>query len=448
MIPDDTCVLVAVSGGLDSVVLLDVLARLSSDLPFSIVIGHVGHGLRGDASTRDASFVQELAASHELPIVMHRVTQHELQQAHSQGREGAARHARYQALQALADEAGATRIALGHHLDDHAETILHHLTRGTGPTGLRGIPAVRLPFIRPLLDASREQILSYGVEHALTWREDASNADLTYTRNRIRYQILPEFKILNPRFIEALSRNADLLTDLDKAVAFLVAERLEQLIDKHEDSEMTLHRNELAVAPHSVCRLMLREAIRKARGTLEGIELTHVDAMIDLIKGQRTHGELSLPGLYVRMQQDVVDLSLARMPEPQPWSVPAELGETLLPDGKLTLELDIISKGDADLASARSNPWIEFADADRVTFLLHVRTRQSGDCFTPLGLTHDVKLNDFLINEQAPFFERDTIPLLCDRDAILWVIGMRLSEPVKLSDRTQRVLRMRIKGVE
>lgn len=448
MIPKDACVLVAVSGGLDSIVLLDVLVRLSSEKAFSLVVGHIDHGLRGRASSRDAAFVRDVAAQFELSMVSHQLTDHERTLAGHQGREGAARHARYEALQALAEKAGATRIALGHSQDDHAETIVHRLVRGTGPTGLRGIPAVRLPFIRPLLRATRDEILEYGKNRLLTWREDASNADLAYTRNRIRQRILPELKAMNPRLGDALTRSAELLDDLDNAAVSLAARRLNEVCDHQTESEISLHRRELADMPDAVSRLLLREALRRLRGSLEGIEMVHIDTLLDLINGERAHGELSLPGLSVRMQQETVILCTTPIPTYPSWDVPVALGPNVFPDGKRVLDIEIVPVSHVQVSDTQGDPWIELADADCITFPMRVRTRQPGDRFTPLGGATDVKLKDFLIREKAAYFERDNIPLLCDQDRIVWVAGIRLSESVKLSDRTQRVLRMTMKGVE
>jgi len=448
MIPNGERVLVAVSGGLDSIVLLDVLHRLLAELSFDIVVGHIDHGLRGIASTQDAAFVHGLAEGYGLTAVQHNLTELELDQLRSHGREGAARLARLAALEALTAQVDATRIALGHTMDDHAETILYRLVRGAGPTGLRGIPPVRIPFIRPLIRTSRSNVHAYAVARKLTWREDATNSDLTYARNRVRHRILPALRELNPRIVEALVRNADLLDDLDEAVAFFVKERMTNLRIESNAPDFSLRRSELATLPDSVLRLMLREGIRQTRGDLSEIELTHIEAIRRIITSQRAHGELSLPGLHVRMQNDVLAFAATTHASALPWEMPVDLGETQFPHDDSSLELRIVPMADVDLDSIQSDRWVEAADADLVTFPLHLRTRQPGDRFAPLGLSQEIKLKDFLINEHAPYFDRDSIPLLCDSHAIIWVVGMRLSDTVKLSDRTQRVLLMRMKGTQ
>lgn len=445
MIPEGEPVLVAVSGGVDSVVLLDVLHQLSGKMSFDIVVGHVDHGLRGSASDQDAAFVRELASDYDLPSVQHCLT--DLNRHRKHGREGAARQARLAALESMAVRVGATRIALGHTVDDQAETVLYNMTRGAGAAGARGIPPVRVPFIRPLIRVSRRNMLAYARERGLNWREDATNSDLTFARNRIRHRVLPELRRINPRIVEAISRNAGLLADLDDAAAYFANERMSWLCIESEEPVFNMCRSKLVTLPDPVLRLMLREAIRRARGGLTGIEFTHIEAIRRLITGRHAHGRLSLPGLHIRMQNDVVTLSL-NDGEPVPsWDMPVELGETRLPHSDWILELQVVPVTAVDMDSIRSDRWTEAADADRVTFPLRLRTRQPGDRFTPLGLGQPIKLKDFLINQHTPFFDRGSIPLLCDNQGIIWVVGMRLSDIVKLSDRTQRVLLMRMKGV-
>jgi tRNA(Ile)-lysidine synthase len=447
MIPSNARVLIAVSGGIDSIVLLDVLVQLAAERSFNVVVGHINHGLRGIASARDSAFVQDVANAYELPFVHHSLTAADIAMHRSHGREGAARYARLAALEALAANADVTRIALGHTLDDHAETILYHLARGAGPTGLRGIAPVRLPFIRPLIRVSRAEVHAYAVAQSLTWREDATNADPSYARNRIRHHVMPELRALNPRITEALARNANLLADLDEATAFLLHEKMSELISSSDEEGFSLSRGQLTTLPKPVLQLALREGVRRVRGNLNGITLAHIDSLRQLVTGSQAHGELSLPKIHVRMQGDVLTL-LPEQPQSAPhWDLTTDLGETQLPDGDQSLTLEIVPIADVDLEAIRTDIWTEAADADCIAFPMRLRTRQTGDRFTPLGLEQEIKLKDFLMNEHTAYFHRDSIPLLCDSRTIIWVVGMRLSDTVKLSDRTKRVLMMKMKGV-
>jgi tRNA(Ile)-lysidine synthase len=447
MIPSNARVLVAVSGGIDSIVLLDILVNLSSEGSFELIVGTIDHGLRGEASARDAAFVRDVADSYGLRFVEVCLTRDDIERHKSHGREGSARHARLNALTTLASQVGATRIALGHNLDDHAETILYHLARGAGPTGLRGIAPIRLPFVRPLIRVSRSEIHAYAIAHSLAWREDATNADPSFARNRIRHHIMPELRAINPRITEALARNATLLTDLDEATACLMRDTMSKLIIDTDTGDISLYRDRLRSLSEPILRLALRESVRKARGDLNGITFEHIDTLRMLVTGSQAHAELSLPDIHVRMQGDV--LTLLRNPprSTSAWHLAVDIGETRLPEEDRLLTLEIAPIADVDLESIRTDPWAEAADAERTTFPLQLRTRQPGDRFTPLGMEQEIKLKDFLMNEHTAYFDRDSIPLLCDSRGIIWVVGIRLSDNVKLSDRTQQVLVMKMKGV-
>jgi tRNA(Ile)-lysidine synthase len=447
MIPDSSRVLVAVSGGVDSIVLLDVLKRLSSERSLELVVGTVDHGLRGKDSARDATFVQEVADSYGLRFAKVCLTPEDIEFHRSHGREGAARHARLSALTTLADQVGATRIALGHSLDDHAETILYRLARGTGPTGLRGIAPIRLPFIRPLIRVSRNQIQAYAIAQSLAWREDATNADPSFARNRIRHHIMPELRAINPRITDALARNANLLADLDEATAYLLNDTVSGLITDMNTGNLSLSRDRLRRLPEPILRLALREGVRRARGDLNGITFAHIDALRMLVTGPQAHAEQSLPGIHVRMQGDAFTLLQESPAGATAWHLHVDMGETQLPEDARSLTLEIAPIANVDLDSIRADPWTEAADADCITPPMQLRTRQAGDRFAPLGLGQEIKLKDFLMNEHTAYFNRDLIPLLCDSRRIIWVVGIRLSDTVKLSNRTQQVLVMKMKGV-
>ena len=441
MIAPGDQVLVAVSGGLDSVVLLDVLRQLTAELSCDCIVGHVDHGLRGSASIGDAAFVESLAGSFGLPVHIHRLASSDLEAVKGHGREGAARAARLAALERMADRVGAARIALAHTADDRAETVLYRLARGTGPTGLRGILPVRGIFIRPFIEVCRKDILDYAQAHNLEWREDATNADPSFARNRIRHRVLPELRELNPEVVDALCRAADLLVDVDEALDYFVTD----VADRLSEDGSYWPRGSLCDLPESVRRLLLREGIRRVRGSLEGIALQHVDAVQSLVAGLNAHGELSLPGLCVRIDGDSVSFAVAEGDAAVLATAPLTLGDNPLPDGR-TLRFEVLPRQDVDLAAAEEDPWIEVADADRVTFPLQLRARAKGDRFRPLGLNAEIKLKEFLINAHAPYYGRDRIPLVCDADGIIWVVGLRLSDTVKVSNRTERVLRMEMKG--
>ncbi|MEN6368373.1 MAG: tRNA lysidine(34) synthetase TilS, partial [Thermotogota bacterium] len=245
MIPQGTRVVVAVSGGLDSVVLLRILHGLATELGFSITVAHLDHALRADSAS-DATFVKELGAELNLPVMTERTDVGALAESKRIGIEEAAREARHAFLDRTARDLGAERIALGHTADDQAETILFRLARGTGLEGLRGMNAVSGRIIRPLLYASRASVRRYAESHGLRWREDATNLDLRFSRNRIRQHVLPELRAINPEAVEALQRAGNLADEALDAVAYLITDVWPNLEPVEEHGRVELSRAALA----------------------------------------------------------------------------------------------------------------------------------------------------------------------------------------------------------
>ena len=436
--PGET-VVVAVSGGIDSVVLLDLIQRLGQDYGISLHVAHLDHGLRG-ASPGDARFVERLAEERGLPLHMSRLEPGSLRNHRKHGPEGAAREARYAFLESVASKIGAERIALGHTANDQAETILHRLARGTGASGLRGIPPIRHPYVRPLIEVTRNEISTYARERELTWRVDASNADTSFTRNRIRHRVLPELETINPKAAEAICRGSLLAVEAEEANRFLVSSLWDAVCSEESEERLVLRRGTVASYPPAVRKLLLREGARRVRGNLAGIEHIHVESVVRLIAPETSHGELSLPGLHVRVQSDEILLARGAEALPEPWAFPVELGKTGTPELPITLRLSIVEEESPRMNA--TDRWTELADADRIVYPLELRSRREGDRFVPLGSGAEVKLKDFLINERVPYFDRGLLPLLCDREKIVWVVGVRLSDEVRVTDTTRRFLLM------
>lgn len=444
MIPHGSRIVAAVSGGLDSVVLLRILHGLAEDLGFSITVAHLDHALRVD-SVGDATFVKELGAELSLPVVAERSDVGALATSKRMGIEETAREARRAFLDRTARDVGAERIALGHTADDQAETILFRLARGTGLEGLRGMAAVSGKIIRPLLYTSRADVRGYAENQSLRWREDATNLDLRFSRNRIRQRVLPELRAVNPEAAEALQRAGTLADEALDALAYLVADLWPKLDPIEESGRVELSRAALAALPESVQAFVLREGFRRARGTLRGLERAHVVAARQLVAQSAPTAALDLPQARVDVIANRV-LIRGELPiiEPaQAWSVTLPLGHTVLPEQRLAVDVSVeplSRRGEVPEA----DEWTELADADSISFPLTLRTRLEGDRFSPLGMNRDVRLKDFLINQRIPRAERAMLPLLCDQEKLVWVVGIRLSERAKIDRSTTRVLRMRV----
>jgi tRNA(Ile)-lysidine synthase len=447
MVAPGETVLVAVSGGVDSVVLLELFRRLGKELSIDLAVGHLDHALRPD-SAADAAFVERLARDHDVPFFGRRRDVRQRAEAQGENLEAAARACRYAFLDEAAEDAGATRIAVGHTLDDRAETVLFHLARGAGLDGLGAPAPVRGRIIRPLIDLPRAEVAAFAREEGLTWREDPTNRDTALSRNRIRHRVLPELSRINPRALEAIGRASELAresSDLTSALLDPIWSSV-RLADEAQAGSVSLDREALVSLPEPVQRALLRRALKRVRGDLTGLEAVHLHAVQRLTAPYRGPREAQLPRATVRSSRERIRVSVAE-PEPRPGtegqapaSHPVDLGETELRALGLRLNLAVEpARAGMRPPADRAHEW---ADADRVTFPLFLRGRRHGDRFHPLGMPADKKLNAFMIDTAIPLAQRDRWPLLCDQRGIIWVTGVRLAEGVRITPSTRRILRM------
>lgn len=435
-------VVVAVSGGSDSIVLLHTLAKLRGDLGCELVVAHLDHGLRA-SSADDARFVAAAAAGLGLPIVCESHDVAALAAARRRGIEEAARDLRREFLSRIAAETGAARIALGHTADDQAETVLFRLARGAGWNGLCGMAPVRGRYIRPLLFSRRDEVRRFAAETGIAWREDATNVDVRFARNRIRERVLPELTAVNSRAVGAVARAAELACDARDIERYLVERLWSDVCLDDGQGAVTISRASLAALPRAVQSVVVREAMRRARGDLDGIARSHIAATRRLAAGE--HGELHLPRLRVAVSPSTIRFAAAERPLPRDeWTVVLPMGRTRLDELDVVVDVSLAARAEVEM---ESGPWSEVADADCVRLPLVARRRRAGDSFTPLGMERDVRLKSFLINARVPREARDRLLVVCDQDKIIWVAGVRLSNLVRLRDSTRRVLVLRAEEV-
>jgi tRNA(Ile)-lysidine synthase len=426
-------VLVAVSGGADSVALLDVLRELRSTLGFTLACVHVHHGLRAEAED-DAQSVRRLCERFDLPFHLERVTVR--REPPWEGLEAEARRARYAALEARALTLGAQRIATGHSADDQAETVLMRLVEGAGPRGLAGIAPARGAFIRPLLDVRREDIVAHLVARELGWVEDVTNRDLRFLRNRIRHDVLPFLaRTLGPSVVESLCRSAALtrrvITDLERQARSELERAATRGISGVVLPVATLQRlpEELAVQV-----LLLAAAdqgdLRPRRGAvlraLRGVLLDHAK------RRRVTLGRLCVErsGRWVRIGPKTLPSLLA-----QHLSVP---GSAAFSEIGMCIDARVVERT-SDYVVPRDVRRVAF-DADLMPLALGVRARRPGDRFTPFGGPGERRLKSFLIDAGIPRWERARIPLLDVDGEIVWVAGVRRGQRAVVGPHTNRIL--------
>jgi tRNA(Ile)-lysidine synthase len=436
--------LVAVSGGPDSMTMLHALWQLREALAVKLFVAHLNHRMRLSA-TQDARFVETMARDLGIPCICESLDVPAYQRQHRLSPEDAARRVRYAFLRTTAKGLGADRIAVGHTADDQAETVLLRLLRGSGLRGLCGMPPVRAPIIRPLVRVQRRQILAYLRTHGLAFREDPSNQQRRYTRNRIRLDLLPHLQQrYNPRVVQALCTTAQLLAADEAALEALARERFHAARLPTTSDHVQLKLSALTSLSPALQRRVIREALSETMGSLHGVTHRHIAAVLTLLRTAAGTKWLALPhGVVVERRYHV--LRIQRQASPAAVDVDMLLpvpGECQIEALGVTLVSDLLPCDAAAMPFPTGD--VAWLDADRVGRDLRVRTRRSGDRFQPSGSPYVRKLKAFLIDTKIPRAVRDRLPLVVTGAGIAWVAGVRPAEWAKVTAMTRTILCLRL----
>jgi tRNA(Ile)-lysidine synthase len=414
-------VAVAVSGGADSVCLLHVLIALGV-MPAGVV--HFNHKLRGAASDEDESFVASKAAS--IGLAFYRAEAEV--GAVNDNLEQAARRARRQFFTGLIRDGAADRIALGHTRDDQAETVLFRLLRGSGLAGLAGIhPVTAEGLIRPLIDVSHAEVEAFLRERDIAWREDATNRDPRFARNRIRHHLLPQLaREWNPNIVQSLAQLADLSFE---------EERYEP---GPRPAKTELSVTALSSLRRAQARRQIRQSIAQAKGDLRGIEFHHIERVIELAAAKPGAGRLSLPGLEVTRSFDWVRFALPSPPtllvEARNITVP---GTYAAPGGPTEIRFEVDERKDG---AACVN--LNVLDLGRIPALLQLRGWRPGDHYHPVGQSRDQKIQEMFQRARVPSWRRRSWPIFTGGGKILWARGFGAAEEFAATGESEPVLRI------
>jgi tRNA(Ile)-lysidine synthase len=442
---------VAVSGGADSVCLLHVLVELAPRWNLTLAVLHLNHCLRGAESDADEEFVSALAGRFGLACHRERADVRRIAAQTGDNLEQAARRLRHTFFLGFLDRGELQRVALGHTQSDQAETVLFRFLRGSGTMGLAGMrPRTPEGLVRPLLELSRSEVRQYLAERGIPWREDASNADRTFARNRIRLDLLPSLtRDWNPALLQTLAGSARVAADEEDfwnaEVDRLVAGRLV------EQPPAALFRAEwLRGLPRALARRVVRRAISAAKGDLRAIDLLHVERILELTDSTEGSGRLQVPGLDVFRSFDWVRLApmgtdyLTQRDYEVPVSVPAELK---LPHGAGLLSLEILENGRTPRpAACVYNIDVTELDWGRISGGLCVRNWRPGDQYRPVGHSRDTKLKLLFQQARIPLWERRRWPVMICRDSIVWAARFGPAAEYAATPETRAVLRVRQLG--
>ena len=436
-------VIVAVSGGPDSTALLLALDSLKREYGLKLHVAHLDHMFRAAGETKkDREYVSSLSKRLGIPLIFKRIDVPAYAEESGLSLEEAAREKRYGFLLKAAKDAGAKKIALGHTLDDQAETVLMRLVRGSGLGGLRGIPPSRpldgALIVRPLIEVWRKEVEEYLKGMAVKPRQDATNFMRKFLRNRIRHELMVFLKKYNPNIKEVLARSAQNFS-YDYEVLSDAVDRSCKGCLKSKDGYAAVDLRRLKGKKTGIRRGILRKAIEISKGDLRGIDYSHIEDVEDLIKAGK--GALDLPGKtrIVRTKDSLVfGKTKTEAAFPKVWRRISVPGSTFIPGLKLTFDARFTGP-DVKLGKSKT---AEYFDFGKIKGPLYVRTWEKGDRFRPLGMAKQKKLQDFFIDLKIPRGKRDKVPLLVSGKDIIWVCGLRLSDSVKIGGGTERILRI------
>ncbi len=448
-------VLVAVSGGADSVALAYALHHLESRFRLRLTIAHLNHGIRGGAADADAHFVRELAWRLGLPCVVEKTDVPRLAREQSISLEMAAREARYRFLVRTAQAHHCSVLATAHTADDQVETILLKLARGTGPQGLSGIPYVAeregVVIIRPLREVTHREAVHFLRRHGLAWREDASNKDLDFLRNRVRHEVLPLLESrLNPGIRGALLRTAAILREENAWFDSIARDLLQCCVDDahfHVLKADMLGREPLA-ARRRIVRLWLM-----ANGVdPEIVDFTALDRIEGLIRDLRGTREAPLGGGWtIVARYKTLTLERGARTQAAPFrQLLAVPGETLVAERglRITVQRERGRAGGGEQARVGHYPadvWLGAGAVGRSALVL--RSWRPGDRIRPLGLGGSKKLQDIFTDEKVPRHQRSAVPVLECRGEVVWVAGYRVARGWEVQGARGPSLRVRVERV-
>lgn len=426
-IPKESGFIIAVSGGADSIALLHLFKYMN----LRIQALHCNFGLRGEESNMDEQFVKRFCDTYGIPLSVKKFDTRRYASEKGLSIEMAARDLRYAWFREMKKKKKMDYIVVGHHSDDTAETVLINFCRGTGIKGLTGIKPVNGDLLRPLLSCSKTDILNYIENNKLRFRTDSTNNSLEYIRNRIRHQIIPVFKEINPSFLNTVNENCETLEETKQIFRYGIGRLQEEILDCEEDEILIDIAKTLAspapytflyetLTPFGFNKVQIRD-ILNSHSACSGKQFI-ADHHI-LVKG-RTYWRL-----YNNDKDQTVTLTV---PQTGKYNI-----------GNRNFELTLSPRtADFEIPTSAS---VACLDADKIKFPLLIRNWQAGDCFCPIGMKRSKKkISDFFTDQKFSAKQKQECLLLCSDDKIVWIIGHRIDDRFKITSFTQNILTIRL----
>jgi tRNA(Ile)-lysidine synthase len=442
VVPGDK-IIVALSAGPDSICLLDLLNKLSPEMNIKIVVAHFDHGLRENEDERETQLSKDIAQSMNLPFETEKAPG--LLKNHS-SLEEKAREARYAFLEKVHDQHGAQKIAMGHTLNDQAETVLMRLLRGSGSTGLAGIPPVRDGrIIRPLIDCNRDEIMHYINSRSLPYAIDSSNSNKRHLRNRIRHELIPMMLEYQPRLLDRLGTISNIFREEDTLLETMALDWIDAEKAKDSQGDIIVSASSLRRLPDPLKTRVIRDLLKSVKGDVYPMEYDHIISVSGLLDNEHPQCSIDLPnGIIASKVYDTLCFRLKSYEDAAEYNYLLEGPGTYYIDAvRQTLMLDEVDGSNKNLMNA--SRFTALLDANRLSYPLTVRNFRHGDRFVPMGMTGHKKVKDFFIDLKVPSKERAMTPIITINDEIVWICGYRIDERFKVTSQTKKMLKITIK---
>ena len=451
-------VIAGVSGGADSVCLFLMLLELREKIGFDLIAVHVHHGLRGEAADQDQRFVEALCEQHRIPLEIFRVNLESIAKKRKQSLEEAGRMVRREAFDSVCKKYGGNKIALAHHQNDNAETLLWNLSRGTGLDGLGGIRPVNGEFIRPLLCMNRKEIEEYLAKRKQSYCIDETNAGTDYTRNKLRHLVLPILEEqVNSAAVRHMNETMEQIWELQEYMQEQVEAAYQECVQEHFEKAcwIQIQQKSFETFPELIKKMVIRKGMEQVGGKKRDLSHKHIDVMMELMNKQvgRTldlpyemHAKRNYEG--IRLEKRRTYLSGEEKKAGIIQECMAELnipGETILADRNLKLRCKILEKPkNLSIKDIPQKIYTKWFDYDIIKSSLYIRTRQAGDTIVIDEKGHQKKLKSWFVDEKIPKEVRDSQLLLAENNEILWVLGHRMSQAYQVKQSTKWILQIEV----
>lgn len=451
-------VIAGVSGGADSVCLFLMLLELREKIGFDLIAVHVHHGLRGEAADQDQQFVEALCEQHRIPLEIFRVNLESIAKKRKQSLEEAGRMVRREAFDSVCKKYGGNKIALAHHQNDNAETMLWNLSRGTGLDGLGGIRPVNGKFIRPLLCMNRKEIEEYLAKRKQSYCIDETNAGTDYTRNKLRHLVLPILEEqVNSAAVRHMNETMEQIWELQEYMQEQVEAAYQECVQEHFEKAcwIQIQQKSFETFPELIKKMVIRKGMEQVGGKKRDLSHKHVDVMMELMNKQvgRTldlpyemHAKRNYEGVRLEKQRTyssgeekkagIIQECMAELNIP---------GETILADRNLKLRCKILEKPrNLSIKDIPQKIYTKWFDYGIIKSSLYIRTRQAGDTIVIDEKGHQKKLKNWFVDEKIPKEVRDSQLLLAENNEILWVLGHRMSQAYQVKQSTKWILQIEV----